>query len=72
MDVATYQFAAQYTCNGSAVVEHPIANRKVAGSIPAHVAPQSTRPGDSVFGICGRFPSRNSHRYGQVPLNEPL
>ncbi len=35
--------------HGSAVVEHPIANRKVAGSIPAHVAPRSTRPGDSVF-----------------------
>jgi hypothetical protein len=37
-----------------------------------HVAPRSTRPGDSVFGICGRFPNRDSHGYGQVPVNEPL
>jgi hypothetical protein len=40
--------------------------------IAAHVGPRSSRPWDSVFGICGRFPSRNSHGYGQEPVNEPL
>jgi hypothetical protein len=47
---------------------------RVIGRSQVRFLPRSPRgpPGDSVFWNCGRFPSRNSHGYGQVPVNEPL
>jgi hypothetical protein len=51
-DYLLFLISITLVVHGSAVVvEHPITNRKVAGSIPVHVAPRSTRPGDSVFGF---------------------